>query len=111
VLTRVGSIIAAAVVLAGIVGTVTAVNGHIATKAEVRQVSDRFDRHLLEQERAAIQKRVWDMEDRWTERFWTDQGRGPADMTELLAWMPPEARDQYRDLMERLRILDERLDK
>ena len=102
-----GAIIGAVLMIASVVGVSYALKDTVATKAEVSAVSERLDNKILDDRIAALQERIWNMEDRWSERFFKRHDRYPATTEELVAFMSEEARGTYRDMVEELEALEE----
>lgn len=65
---------------------------------QVRMIEQRLDQKILQDRMESIQERMWKMEDKWAERFSIETGRIHDTLEELLHYMTPEARDQYRFL-------------
>jgi hypothetical protein len=105
IMTALGVILA----LASFGGIVLGLQGYVATAADVREISERMDRHELEVRREALQKRIWNMEDRWAERYFKANGEYHDTIEELLAFMTKEARGVHRELTLELEEIDEQL--
>lgn len=61
----------------------------------------------LEQELLLVNQKMFAIEDRWSPKFKEEYGRPHASIEELLAFMPLEYRNQYRDLVaEKAEIKD-----
>ena len=100
------SAIGAVAIIGSIIGTYQGLTTYFATAEAVEVVAKDLERHKLEERRDAVQERIWKMEDVWGERFYDHHGRYYETIEELLAWMPQEARDQYRELVQELEEID-----
>ena len=113
------SLVAAFIITIGtIIGMAYAVETHYAKASEMRMVesdisdvNDRIDAMKLEDEILLIKKKLYSIEDRWGSKFKEEHGRYHHTIDELLAFMPKEYRNEYRELKERLDQLEKRLDK
>lgn len=100
------SIVAAIAIIGAIIGAYTTSTSYFATAEAVERVAEDLERHKLEERRDAVQERIWKMEDVWGERFYAAHDRYYESLEELLAWMPQDARDQYRELVQELEQID-----
>jgi hypothetical protein len=100
------TIVSALAVIGGIIGTYEGATHYFATTQALAEVAEDLERHKLEERRDAVQERIWKMEDVWGERFYAAHDRYYESIEELLAWMPQDARDQYRDLVQELEEID-----
>ena len=101
----------ALVLIATLLGTYSLVVANVATKAEVTAVSERLDNKILSDRLAALQERLWQLQDRHSEQFFHAHLRYPVTMDELYAWLEPEARAQLRDIEARIAELVEQLNR
>lgn len=107
--------ISAALVLVLTVAAVIKLSGDTVRKAagteaiyeridEVAEVAvetaKRLDDKIIQDRMDKIQERMWAMEDRWGEKFIAQNNRIHDTLEELLHFMTPEARDQYRQLQK-----------
>ena len=97
--------------LAAFTGIVLKFNSSYARAEVVYAVSARVDTHILEDELRAITEKMWKIEDRWTEAFIERYNRYPESIVELLASMPQERREDYRDLEKRRAVVEAKLKK
>jgi hypothetical protein len=72
---------------------------------EVTLVSARLDRKILQDKIDYKQKQIWDLQNRWTERFVKAKEREPVSLDELKAFMFPDARETLRDYEKQLEEL------
>ena len=76
---------------------------------EVAMIAERLDQKIIQDRMESIQERMWKMEDKWAERFSIETGRIHDTLDELLHFMAPEARDQYRFLQYEYQELAKKL--
>ena len=76
---------------------------------EVSQNRQGLNVHLLQQRIDYIQKRIWDLEDRWTARYKAEHNDKYPSKEELVAFMDDETRKTYRDLKDELAKLKAKL--
>jgi len=97
--------------LAGVGGVLLKVNSNVARASDVAAVSARVETHILEDELRTITNKMWAIEDRWTGEFFKRHERYPENLIELLASMPQEHRDTYRELEKRKAAVEAKLKK
>jgi len=102
--------VAAVATLGAVIGGWESGTTYFATASALEEVVDDLERHKLEERRDAVQERIWKMEDVWGERFFAAHDRYYESLEELLAWMPQDARDQYRELARELEEIDAELE-
>ena len=96
--------------IAAVVGVGARLDARYARASVVSAVSERLDNKILRDRRDALQERLWSLEDRHAERFWTDKGRAHEDIEELVAWMNRNDRDQWRRLVAELEEVEMELE-
>ncbi len=96
--------------LAVVVGFVAKVDSRHTGEALAGEVAEDLKRHVIEQRMAAIQERLWSMEDRWAARFEAAKDRIHQTLHELIMFMTKEARETYRDLMDEYEDLEAELE-
>lgn len=97
--------------IAAVVAIGASLDQRYAKADTVSAVSERLDNKILRDRRDAIQERLWKLEDRHSEGFWTDNGRAPNDIEELVAWMDKNSRDQWRRLEKQLEDAEKELER
>lgn len=107
---RITGLFAFLLTLSAVVGGVVTVEARYASTDQLEQVSDRLNQKILQDRLAGLQERLWSLEDRWSDRFYGTHQRYPATFDELLAWVPDEAREQFRDLLREIREIEALLD-
>ena len=92
-----------------VVAKVANIDARYAKAEEVAQVAKRLDNKIIQDRMEKLQERMWDMEDRWGERFAVEKNRIHDTLEELLQFMTEEARDHYRDLQREYEKLERKL--
>ena len=96
-------------VLAAFITTTFTVDARYAKSEELQKVEERLDRKILEDRIATLQKKIWDLEDRWTARYVKQHGEYPETTKELVAFMTKEDRERHRELTKERDELKEQL--
>lgn len=102
--------------LAGVAGVLQQLDQRYATAAEVSAVSSKVRELSVEQRRHRlvvrlrdIRSRIWAVEDRWADKFSAETGRIHDTIAELVAFMTPEARADYRALVSEKRDIERQI--
>ena len=103
---RIWGALAAIALLVTLLGSYSLVVAQVATKGELGVVAERLDNKIASDRLAALQERLWSLQDRFSEQFFNKHIRYPASMEELYAWVPPEAREQLRLLEVAIKELE-----
>ena len=96
--------------LATVIGIGANLDSRYAKAATVERVEDRLERKIINDRMDKLQERMWFMEDRWAEKFIVKFNRSHDSLSELLNFMTPEARDQYRLLQKEYAKLEKQLE-
>ena len=102
------TIIGVIIGLSVVFGIVAGIDARYAKSAVVEQVSERLERKIDGDRMNDLQAKMWDMEDRWAERFQKKYDRIHDDMDELLHFMTKEDRARYRELEKEYEELREK---
>ena len=93
------------------------VYSHVATASEletviasVQVVSQKVDRHVLVELRDDTQQQIWDLEDRWRDRYFKEHEEWPESDDLLLAYMNEDAILLHRSLTEKLDDLKQQIE-
>lgn len=97
-------------VIAGFTGTMFSLDARFAKSSDINYVSEKVDRHLIEKRIEFVQEKIWNMEDRWNERYFKQHEEYPETNEQLVAFMNEEARETYRDLKKELKELEHQLE-
>jgi len=114
-------VLASIATLSTLLGAGFIVDGHFAKEtptsasfAEVRSdivmVSARIDAMKLEDELLLVKKKMYGLEDRWGKKFKEENDRYYHTIKELLAFMPEEYRDEYRELEDERDDLEKQIE-
>lgn len=113
----VGKVFGIIIAVGTVVGMYYAFETHFARastveeiREEVAAVSDRVDAMKLEDELLLVKKKMFNLEDRWSPKFKEEYGRYPHSIDELLAFMPKEYRDEYRELDDKRKDLEKKIE-
>lgn len=79
-------------------GTMAKFESRYARADVVDSIRSDVDRHKVEVRMEKLQERMWAIEDRWADKFMAEKNRIHDSMEELLHFMTPEAREEYRRL-------------
>lgn len=105
-MTRIKAILATIMLLVAIGGSMWTFSHYVASAASVITVSKRLTKHELNMAIAAVQQRLWKLEDRWDEKFFMAHNRYSKTTKELVAFMSEDGREMHRVLtadLERLK--------
>ena len=106
----ISAVFAVVIGLSTVVGVGARLDGRYARAAELSRVADDLDRHVIEVRMKAIQERLWNMEDKWSERYKKDNGGIHRTLDELVAYMTPEDRKRFRRLQAEYADLEKELE-
>jgi len=106
----ISAVFAVVIGLSTVVGVGARLDGRYARASELSRVADDLDRHVIEVRMKVLQERLWAIEDRWTRIYKEDNGGIPRTLKELLDYMTPEARQQYRELQAEYDDMERALD-
>lgn len=114
--------LATIITIGTIIGFVFVVDSHFA-KAEPTQVAidnviedllllnDRVEAMKIEDELLMVKKKLYAIEDRWGEKYRdANGGKYHESIEQLLAFMPKEYREEYRQLDEKRKLLEKQLE-
>jgi len=104
------SIMGAMAIICAVFGTANMVDTRYAKAVQVEQVSTRLDVKIIQDRIGWVKQQLWEMEDRWSDRFYKETGDYPDSIDELKAFMNDDARERYRELEEELAKLERELD-
>jgi ABC-type phosphate transport system auxiliary subunit len=103
------AVIGSILTIGAVVALGATVDGRYAKVQEVATVSERLERKILQDQIDFIQKQIWDLEDRWTERYLRENGDYHDSREELVAFMSEDARQRLRELEKQLTALQAKL--
>lgn len=110
----IGGISSSQVAVKWLNGTAGMESAIAANSAEISGLSDDQRRHQIKVNMKDIRTHLWEIEDRWAEKFAVEKNRIHDSLDELVHFMTPEARadfrelqDEYADLQAELKALNE----
>jgi hypothetical protein len=107
---KIGMIAGLLVTLFTLGGFAISADKHYAKTASVDTLEFRLENKIINDRMNTLQDQMWKIEDRWSAEFKEEFERHADDLDELIQYMPPRDRDQYRKLKAEYELLMLELD-
>jgi len=104
------AVVGMVIILSTAVGGIVAADARYAKADYVSIVEERLNVKIIQDRIDAIQERMWNIEDRWNERYKKEHNEYPKTIDILKSYMDKDTRETYRKLEEELEDLETELE-